>query len=186
MLYAGHFLADRHERFEDGTVNYLDIPAISNGLRFMEEIGMERLSARVASLCGKLKSRLEDLRHANGAPLVHLFGPARTEQRGGVLLMNLLDAQGRVIPFETVEKEANERLISLRTGCFCNPGIDEINNCLSTQELAQYFAHRASGDFHDMIKYLGKMRGSVRVSLGMATTERDLDRFVEFVALHAR
>lgn len=186
VLYAGHFLADRHERFEDGTVNYLDIPAISNGLRFMEEIGMERLSARVASLCGKLKSRLEDLRHANGAPLVHLFGPARTEQRGGVLLMNLLDAQGRVIPFETVEKEANERLISLRTGCFCNPGIDEINNCLSTQELAQYFAHRASGDFHDMIKYLGKMRGSVRVSLGMATTERDLDRFVEFVALHAR
>ncbi|MFN4080576.1 MAG: aminotransferase class V-fold PLP-dependent enzyme [Saprospiraceae bacterium] len=186
VQYAGHFLMDNHERFEEGTVNYLDIPAITNGLRFMDEIGMERLSARVIDLCGRLKRRLEALRHSNGLPVVRLFGPARMEQRGGVLLMNLQDAQGRVIPFETVEEEANECLISVRTGCFCNPGVDEINNCLSAQDLAQYFAHRESGNFQDMLEYLGKMRGAVRISLGMATINKDLDRFVEFVASHAQ
>ena len=186
VMHAGHFLVDNHERFEEGTVDYLNIPAITNGLRFMDEIGMERLSARVVNLCGRLKRRLEALRHSNGLPITRLFGPSRMDQRGGVLLMNLQNAQGRTIPFETVENEANERLISLRTGCFCNPGVDEINNCLSTQDLAQYFAHRQSGNFRDMVEYLGKMRGAVRVSLGMATTDKDLDRFVEFVALHAQ
>lgn len=40
--------------------------------------------------------------------------------------MNLYDASGHVIDHEFVERSAGERNISLRTGCFCNPGAGEV------------------------------------------------------------
>jgi hypothetical protein len=33
-----------------------------------------------------------------------------------------------------------------------------------------------------MMKYLGKMRGATRVSVGIASNEADLDRFIRFAA----
>ncbi len=38
------------------------------------------------------------------------------------------------------------------------------------------------GDYYDMIRYLGKMRGAVRVSVGVATVQKDLDAFIELVS----
>ena len=54
------------------------------------------------------------------------------------------------------KKTANEEMISFRTGCFCNPGIDELNHCLSADELKSYFVGREHGDYFDFIKYIGK------------------------------
>jgi selenocysteine lyase/cysteine desulfurase len=44
--YDGYFLKSDHERFEDGTVNYLDIPAITNGLDFISSLNMEFINDR--------------------------------------------------------------------------------------------------------------------------------------------
>jgi selenocysteine lyase/cysteine desulfurase len=76
---------------------------------------------------------------------------------------------------------ANAKNISIRSGCFCNPGLDETNNCLTTDEIAKYFSSRESGDYQDMIHFLNKMRGATRVSVGWASTQKDLDAFLEFV-----
>ena len=48
---------------------------------------------------------------------------------------------------------ANQHNISLRSGCFCNPGIDEVNNCLTDNELATYYSSHEQGDYKDMIKF---------------------------------
>lgn len=40
--------------FEDGTVNYLNIPAVEIGLRFLERIGIETIHARVEALGARL------------------------------------------------------------------------------------------------------------------------------------
>jgi molybdenum cofactor sulfurtransferase len=179
--YGGYFLVSDHERFENGTVNYLDIPAISRGLDFIESIGMDRINRRVKYLTEQLMKRLQALRHENGAPLVRIFGPMDPAVKGCTIIFNVNDPSGHAFPFELVEQKANEALISLRTGCFCNPGIDEVNNCVSTEELAKYFSSRNTGSYHDMIEFLGKMRGAIRISVGIPTTMGDIERFMQFL-----
>jgi len=175
-----HYLAKNHERYEDGTLNYLDIPAIKTGLEYIEAIGIERINERVTSLINNLCERLLEIKHSNGQPLVRIFGPSDRKNVGSTLIMNFFDPNGNPYAFEEIEKLANQRLISIRSGCFCNPGIDEINNCLSTQELATYFSSRENGNYQDMIDYLKKMRGATRVSVGIATRGEDLETFVRF------
>ncbi|MBI1265825.1 MAG: aminotransferase class V-fold PLP-dependent enzyme [Cryomorphaceae bacterium] len=177
-----HYLANNHERFENGTVNYLEIPAIERGLDFMEGIGMQRLNERVASLTAYLIDSLLNLKHQNGNELVRIFGPINRKDRGGNIILNLYNHTGAAHPFEEIEAMASSRMISLRGGCFCNPGIDEVNNCVSTDELARYYTSRDKGDYYDMIAFLGKMRGAIRLSVGLATTKADIDEFVKFAS----
>lgn len=176
-----HYLAQDHERFENGTVSYLDLPAIKTGLDYINEIGMERITERVKSLADYLYHKLIEIKHDSGEPVVHIFGSENRDDAGGTMIMTFFDAEAKLVPFEKIEELANERMISIRSGCFCNPGIDEINNCLTTDELAKYFSSRDSGNYQDMISYLNKMRGATRVSLGIATTREDLDSYIKFV-----
>ncbi|MCB9233532.1 MAG: aminotransferase class V-fold PLP-dependent enzyme [Bacteroidia bacterium] len=177
-----HYLAENHERFENGTVNYLDIPAIKTGLDYIQGIGMGRINERVKSLVKYFHTRLTALKHDTGRPVVRVFGPPNRQETGGTFIMNFFDANGKVLPFEDIEEKANQRGISIRSGCFCNPGIDEINNCLSTEEIARYFTSRDRGNYRDMIAFLNKMRGATRVSVGLATNKEDLDTFLAFAA----
>lgn len=179
--YGAHFLASDHERFENGTVNYLDIPAISRGIDFIEGIGMERINRRVKHLTNELIQRMQSLRHENGAPLIRIFGPKDMKLKGGTIIFNVSDPEGHVFPFEGVEQQANTALISLRTGCFCNPGIDEINYCVTVEEMAKYFSSRKTGNMHDMFEFLGYMRGAIRISVGIPTTMGDIERFIQFL-----
>ena len=176
-----HFLTGNHERFEDGTVNYLDIPAVKTGLEFIESVGIDQISERVSALINYLYRELHNLTHPNGAPRVRIFGPEDRRNVGGTLIMNFLTPDGERIPFEEVEQVANDARISIRSGCFCNPGIDEVNNCITGPELSKYFSSRDRGNYRDMMASLGIMRGATRVSVGIATTAADLDRFVRFV-----
>lgn len=176
-----HYLQNNHERFEDGTVNYLGIPAITTGLDFISNVGIEKINKRVCSLMQYLIKGINEIKHQNGLPVAQLFGPGDRNSCGGTVIMNFFDSENNLIPFETVERKANKRIISIRTGYFCNPGIDEINNCLTNNELATYFSSRNHGSYSDMITYLGKMRGAVRVSVDLATTKHDLDEFIRFV-----
>jgi selenocysteine lyase/cysteine desulfurase len=43
------FLTSGHERFEDGTLNYTNLPAITYGLDYIESIGIDRINQRVKS-----------------------------------------------------------------------------------------------------------------------------------------
>ncbi len=178
---SDHFLIANHERFENGTINYLGIPALKTGLDFMKEIGMDRLSQRVKSLIDYLKSELRTIKHDNNKEVVRVFGPADGNDQGGTIIVKFFNTQGESYNFEKIENMTNERNISIRSGCFCNPGIDEVNNCLTTDEISNYFNSRDSGDYHDMIKALNKMRGATRISVGLATTKNDLDSFIDFV-----
>lgn len=178
-----HFLANGHERFEDGTLNYLDIPAIKTGLEFIETIGIDRINERVKSLITSLAIELKALKHNNGKSVVKIFGPDDFENHGGTIILNFFDANGRKYPIEYIQEIADEQMISLRSGCFCNPGIDEISNCITNEELSKYFESRDNGDYHDMVHFLGKMRGAIRISVGIATSKKDLEKFIALAAL---
>ena len=49
--------------FEDGTVNYLNLPAVEIGLRFLDRVGIETIHARVGALGAWLLDTLASMRH---------------------------------------------------------------------------------------------------------------------------
>jgi selenocysteine lyase/cysteine desulfurase len=181
-VMTDHFFLDHdHAKFEDGTINYLDIPALQIGIEHIEKIGIEVISKRVMLLTQWLLDAFAQLKHANGKPLVHVFGPQDITERGATIILNLFDADEQIIPFFQVEELANQHNFSIRTGCFCNPGIDEINNALQGKDLEAYFDSRDEGGYQDMVDYLQRMRGAIRISLGLASNFKDVYRFVELV-----
>ena len=176
-----------HARFEDGTVDYLGIPAIEIGLRHVDRIGIEAISRRVEALGTRLLGELGRLRHAGGEPAARIYGPATWDGRGATIALNFLHPDGRVVDERCVDLLAAEHDISLRTGCFCNPGAGEAAFGLSRDALAG----AEFGDdtvLDDFIAHIGlPSGGAVRVSLGIASNAADVERFLrlagEFVDL---
>lgn len=173
------FLTDNQERFEEGTVNYLSIPAVRFGIEWIRKIGMHNIQKKLTDQTGYLLNELQKLQHTNGSALVHIFGPADNVQRGSTIIMNFFDKDGGKIDVSEIEQKAKEKNISLRTGCFCNPGIDEITNCITSEELSFFYSSR-SDNHYDKIHFLGKMRGAIRISLGLMTNRRDCEKYLDF------
>jgi selenocysteine lyase/cysteine desulfurase len=181
-----YFLAAGASAFEDGTPNYLSIPAVEIGLRHLVATGVDLIHTRCECLAGWLINKLLSLHHGNGTPLVRIYGPANSEHRGATITMNVYDNSGRMIDHLRVEHAATQQRISLRTGCFCNPGGGELALDLSKSELVGCFSQRQPedspftvDDFRHCIE--GKGTGAVRISLGIVSTFGDARRFVDFV-----
>ncbi len=179
-----YYLADGHAAFEDGTVDYLNIPAVEIGLRQIESIGIETIHERVRCLTGWLLDNLTAMRHSTGVPLVRVYGPTDTEARGGAVTVNFFDREGRAIDHRSIEEQANRVNISLRTGCFCNPGAGEAALGISRVELDVCFngpGHEnrlTLDDFRLCID--GKASGAVRISVGMVSNFEDIQFFLKF------
>ncbi|MBN2549006.1 MAG: aminotransferase class V-fold PLP-dependent enzyme [Anaerolineales bacterium] len=177
-----YYLAPGEAAFEEGTVNYLNLPAVEIGLNHLGTIGLELIHERVRCLTGWLLEHLLDLRHANGQALIRLYGPTSIERRGGTLTLNFFESSGRAIDHRRIEALANQANISLRTGCFCNPGAGEIALGISQPELAACFTRSNDrltlDDFRLCID--GKSSGAVRISLGLASNFADVYRFLQF------
>jgi molybdenum cofactor sulfurtransferase len=178
-----HYLAAGPAAFEDGTPDYAGLPAVEIGLDLIDSIGIDVIHRRVFCLTAWLLERLQALRHGNGQPLVVLYGPRDTERRGGTLTFNLHDRDGITIDHRFVERRANQRHISIRTGCFCNPGAGELALGLTKGELESCLVgpetRMTQDDFRSCID--GKSTGAVRASLGLATTFADVHTFATFV-----
>jgi molybdenum cofactor sulfurtransferase len=175
------YLTDNHERFENGTINYLGIPAVKIGLEYIQDIGMGRINERVDSLMKYLHDSVKSLKHSNGTRQLNIYGPDNRENCGGTIIMNFHNPDGSKIWFEKIEEITNSKKISVRTGCFCNPGLDEINHHLTTDELSNCYAEANKDTITALRDSLEKMRGAIRVSVGLATNQKDLDTFISFV-----
>ncbi len=182
----GYYLHDNEAGFEDGTVDYLNIPAIETGLRHIQSAGIDMIHERVMCLTGWLLEELSSLQHENGCPLVHIHGPDNTQQRGGTVTISVLDVNGVVIDDRRIEELANHQNISLRTGCFCNPGAGEIAHELSGREMRSFFEKGQRISFlelkHRMQKNFSKHISSVRISTGIASNFEDAYSFMQFIS----
>ncbi len=178
------YLADGHTAFEDGTPDYLNIPAVEIGLKHIESIGYDVIHERVMCLTGWLLSNLVQMKHSTGEQLVRIYGPTTTEARGGTVTVNFFDKDGHPVDHRSIEQQANKSNISLRTGCFCNPGAGEIALGISRVELDVCFTrpgheNRLSlDDFRLCID--GKNSGAVRISVGLVTNFNDVQAFLSF------
>lgn len=177
----GFALSSGEAAFEDGTVNYLGIPAVEIGVRHIESIGIDAIHEHVQDLTGMLLSGLSDLHHANGEPLVHIYGPSTNDERGGTVAMNFFDPQGRLVHPKEIEREASQRNISLRTGCHCNPGAGETALHITEQQMADLFRSKERARRDRFLHVASSLEaGAVRVSLGIASNVADVSAFLHF------
>jgi selenocysteine lyase/cysteine desulfurase len=181
-----HSLAPREAGFEDGTLNYLAIPGVEIGLRHLGSIGIDTIQLRVRCLTGWLLQSLLDLRHSNGRPMVRIYGPVTTAARGGTVTMNFYDPEGHLLDYRRVEELATQDRISLRTGCFCNPGAVEAAEELTEADISAALEQTADMTLPRFLQFMahreGKSAGAIRVSLGLASNFADVEKFVEFAA----
>jgi selenocysteine lyase/cysteine desulfurase len=174
-----HYMQDQEIAFEDGTINYLSLPAVEIGLRHLRAIGMEHIHERVICLTDWLLSNLLSLRHRTGVPLVRLYGPRDTRRRGGTITFNLLDPHGAIVDERVIEQRANARTISLRTGCLCNPGAREAAFQLPRESLDGTGGGPQPGT-REHCTHVLDLASVARVSLGVASNFADVYRFLEF------
>jgi selenocysteine lyase/cysteine desulfurase len=141
--------------------------------------------------------------------MVRVYGPASGVSRGGTVSFNFLDPDGHLVDERAVGRDAAAAGISLRTGCFCNPGAAESALGLHRRDVRDVRGVRGVRDVRDVRGVRGRWRaperggqrslpedvstvddylrliglptgGAVRVSLGIASTLADVDSFLDF------
>ncbi len=180
-----HRLADDETAFEDGTLNFLAIPDVTVGLAWISDIGIDLIHRRVTYLTSWLLDCLAGLKHGNGAPMVRLYGPETSESRGGTIAFNFLDPHGAVVDERTVARDTTAAGISVRTGCFCNPGAGEWAFRLTRRDVhGPWWRRGFARDLHTVDEYLELIGlpsgGAIRVSLGLVSNLADIERFLDF------
>ena len=185
IQHRTHLLKTGAEGFEDGTPNFAALAALPAGFELLGAAGMCNVKAHVSALTTTCLSELTALRHANGRRMVTIYGPGAGDARGGTVAFNVMNRDGRVVPYEHVEGTALVSGVSVRGGCFCNPGAAERAFGFPAAESAacmerarcegfsvERFAECLGGDI---------VVGAVRASFGIASNERDIERLLAVV-----
>jgi selenocysteine lyase/cysteine desulfurase len=171
--------------FEDGTIDYLGLPAVTIGIEHLESVGVDVIHARTQALAGWLLEELQALRHSDGSPLIKVFGPRNMEGRGATIALYLVAPDGQPYDVYEVERVAAEALISIRSGCFCNPGDGEVAHRITHADVESCFSdpsvaitlHECQQRIEDAT---GKVPNTIRLSLGLVSDFGDVYRFMSF------
>jgi selenocysteine lyase/cysteine desulfurase len=156
---------------------------VGPGFDLLDRVGLPAISAHVTRLTSPLLEMLRACTHRTGSDVFRMHGPTGMAERGGAVALNLLDARGRVIPYEDVERAMGEAGIAVRGGCFCNPGAAEaafgfppatILRCLRAASTGVFSPRR----FGECLGG-GVAVGAIRISIGAPTTVADLRRCVD-------
>ena len=106
----------------------------------------------------------------------------RRRARGGTVTLNLYDPHGHLLDYRRVEELAGAENISLRTGCFCNPGAGETAEGLTEEDMRAGFTMGAEINLLSFVRMMQerghKSAGAIRASIGIATNFADVWRFL--------
>lgn len=120
-------------RFEDGSLPFLSIISLLSGYQTIDRLipsnssnlSIQRISRHCYNLAKYFYDNLKQLQHSNGNNVVKLYHDTDfdvAEQQGPIVNFNVLHCDGRFVGFAEISCMASIYNITLRTGCFCNPG----------------------------------------------------------------
>lgn len=178
--------ANISDRFEDGTISFLDIIALNHGFEALYRItgGMHNIQLHTFGLARYTYMLLSSICHGNGQPVARIYTEGQFESpstQGAILNFNLMDSHGNIIGYSQVDRMASLYNIHVRTGCFCNTGACQFFLGITSQQMKRNLqAGHICGDNIDLVN--GLPTGSVRVSFGYMSTFEDCQKFLTFVA----
>ena len=182
----GHYLHPDEAAFEDGTVDYLNLPAVVTGLEHIERLGPRRHPRPRGRPDGVAAALAHRLRHADGSPVVHVLGPAGSEARGGTV--TFVDARpprpsgrrpaGRGAGEPRRHLAAHRLLLQPRRGRGGAPARRRADAPL-VRPRAAGVVPRAARPACSL--ELDLLVAAIRISVGVATTFADVFRFMCFV-----
>ena len=173
------------DKFEDGTISYLDIIALQHGFDAIRKLSgtMDDISMRTFKLVQFVFNKMKNMKHYNGNPVVKLYTNSdfsNIETQGPILNFNVMHADGSMVGFSQVDKLAQLYNIHLRTGCFCNMGACQHHLGMTSDTIIGNFkSGHVCGDDKDLID--GRPTGSVRISFGYMSNMEDAKAFVTFI-----
>lgn len=171
-----------HGAFEDGTPNFLNFGGVATGFEFLRRVDGAALARRLERFTSRFIDRAGALRGREGAPLVKLYGPLSMDARGATVAFNVLNTDGSTIPYRIVEARAREAGVSVRGGCFCNPGAAEHAFAFRRFDVARALDEVRHGFTPERLRAcLGADAtvGAIRLSMGLPTNERDIERALD-------
>jgi len=85
-----------------------------------------------------------------------------------------------------IEEMAADQQISLRTGCFCNPGAGEAAEGLTAADMRAAAEEPAGMTLPRFLQFMqrrgGKSAGAIRASLGIVSNFHDAYQFLKFAS----
>ena len=100
------------------------------------------------------------------------------------MTVTFYDREGAAFDDRRIEELANEEQISIRTGCFCNPGAGEVAHGLTSEIMAEFFKDEQGLSFlvlrERMQARFGKSVSAVRSSVGLVSNFADVYAFLRF------
>lgn len=197
-----------HERFEDGTLPFLNIIALGHALDTHRRLykSQSHVSKHVTALRRFATHELSLLKHANGRPVFlqhHAFGASKfLEGPGPIIGFSLLgpSTDPEFIGHVHLDQLATINGFHIRTGGLCNTGVLASSLNLSDQDLvAEYARGRACWDdgtfllnffstfstfaeeFGGVEKSNQRPLGMARISFGASSTIDDILQWISFI-----
>ncbi|KAF8213638.1 pyridoxal phosphate-dependent transferase [Mycena galopus ATCC 62051] len=180
-----------HERFEDGTLPFLNIIALGHALdthrRLYKSHG--HVSKHVSGLLRFATRELSLIYHANGRPVVQqhrAFGSSEyLEEPGPTIGFSLLDPSSEFVGHVYLEQLATVNGFQIRTGGLCNTGLLASVFDITDQDFAdEYDRGRSCWDdeeFSGSEENKNRPLGIARISFGASSTIDDVLQWLSFI-----
>ncbi|KAJ6626919.1 pyridoxal phosphate-dependent transferase [Mycena sp. CBHHK59/15] len=180
-----------HERFEDGTLPFLNIIALGHALNTHRRLykSHRNVSKHVATLLSFATHELSLIKHANGRPVFlqhRAFSSARyLEEPGPIIAFSLLGPSSEFIGHVTLDQLATINGFHIRAGGLCNTGVLASAFDLSDRDLMdEYERGRSCWDdeeFGGVGKDTQRPLGIARISFGASSTIDDVLHWISFI-----
>ncbi|TPX33008.1 hypothetical protein SmJEL517_g03980 [Synchytrium microbalum] len=190
------------EKFEDGTLPFLEIMALHHAFEYIETNIPPRLGSNpwnvirswTAYLTDYTRGYMKSMRHANSSLVCKIYDlhtdtgdndVIRDDRytQGPVIAFNIMKPDGLTfVGYSEVAKMSAIHDVHVRTGCFCNPGACQLYLGLSdedVQENAEIHGH-VCGDDMDIVN--NKPTGAIRISFGWMNTLEDCKAWLRFLS----
>lgn len=180
LIYAlteGDFYKFRlapHEQYEDGSIPFYQIASIKNTMSFMNNLGVDNVHNHIKALCDKLKDKLVNLKHDDGSEVVNIYG----SNQHSILTFNIIKSNGNQVPAGDVVEAAAKDNIYVVSGCHSTPGTCYKELGIEESKIKQMIDEGRDPQISRI--------GAVRVSLGWATTEQQINQLVDWIKSYAK
>ncbi|XP_065573607.1 molybdenum cofactor sulfurase 2-like isoform X5 [Artemia franciscana] len=172
------------ERFEDGTLPYLEIVSLNACFDWLETNGSQKVFSNQPYELAALAFRyMQSAFHSNSSPMFEVYSLTDytdSTSQGGIISFNMRDSNGHYVGYAEVDSVVTANKFCVRTGCFCNPGACQTFLKLTKQDLLEHFkAGHVCGDNNDLVE--GKPTGAIRLSFGPTNTYEEVEKLLKLL-----